>query len=379
MGNGTLEDYYRSSLDASLEILRKLVELESHSLDKAGVDALGRFLAVEFEARGAEVHVLPQSERGNLLKAIWKCGNPGAPVMMLGHLDTVWPRGASAARPFRIERGRAYGPGVFDMKGGILLCLLLCQAFQENKIDPGKEVIFLFTADEEIGTGSGLPHLKSEAAACRAVLCLEPPLPGGVAKTSRKGVGEFRLRVKGVEAHAGVDHEKGANAILELSRLVIQLQALTDYNRGITLNVGRIRGGSATNVVPALAEAEVDFRVPTLADERRLEEQVRSLKLADPRCILQMDGGLNRPPLERTPAVAGLFEKARLIASGLGMRFEEGSTGGGSDGSFTAAMGIPTLDGLGVDGDGAHALHEHIVIDDIPRRAALLAELVRRI
>jgi len=299
--------------------------------------------------------------------------------MSLGHLDTVWPCATFAARPFRLDLGRAFGSGVFDMTGGLLVCILACQAFREKKIDPGKDVVFFFTSDEEIGTESGFAHLKSEAPACRAVLCLEPPLPGGKAKTFRKGVGEYRLLVEGVAAHAGVDHEKGANAIVELSRLVIQVQALTDYARGITLNVGKIGGGSATNVVPARAEANVDFRVATHEDSRWLQAQIHALKVADPRCILHIEGGLKRPPLERTPGVVDLFEKARHIASCMGMDFGEGSTGGGSDGSFTAAMGIPTLDGLGVEGDGAHALHEHIVIEDIPRRAALLAQLVRMI
>ena len=238
-------------------------------------------------------------------------------------------------------------------------------------------MIFLFTADEEIGTETGLSRLKLVATSCRAVLCLEPPLPGGKVKTFRKGVGEFRIRVTGVAAHAGADHEKGANAILELSKLVLQLQALTDYQRGVTVNVGKIRGGSAVNVVPAEAEAEVDFRVSTVSDGDRLEQRVRDLRASDPRCAVLVEGGLRRPPLERTPAVVELYQKARGVAFSLGLDLGEGGTGGASDGSFTAAWGIPTLDGLGVEGDGAHALHEHILVDDIPRRAALLARLTQ--
>ena len=375
--SANLVEYFRSQLEPSLALLKKLVELESYSFDKPGVDGLTGFLADEFSVRGASVEVMEHPVRGNALKATWNDASAEPPVLVLGHLDTVWPPGTLRSRPFKVEEGKAYGPGVFDMKSGILICLLACQAFQERRIDPGKGVIFLFTADEEIGTETGLSRLKLVATSCRAVLCLEPPLPGGKVKTFRKGVGEFRIRVTGVAAHAGADHEKGANAILELSKLVLQLQALTDYQRGVTVNVGKIRGGSAVNVVPADAEAEVDFRVSTVSDGDRLEQRVRGLRASDPRCAVLVEGGLRRPPLERTPAVVELYQKARGVAFSLGLDLGEGGTGGASDGSFTAAWGIPTLDGLGVEGDGAHALHEHILVDDIPRRAALLARLTQ--
>lgn len=374
-----LLQYYRSQLKESVDLLAALVSLESHSHDKPGIDRLAEFLAGEFQTRGAVVEVLREPVRGNVLKAIWRGKKGAPPVMMLGHLDTVWPRGSVADSPLRIQDGKAYGPGVFDMKSGILLCLLLCQVFKAKKIEPVRDVVFLFTSDEEIGSRAGLPYLEAAARNCRAVLCLEPSLPGGKVKTFRKGVGEFQIRVRGVPAHAGVDHQKGANAILELSRLVVKLHGFTDYDRGITVNVGKIRGGTASNVVAAEAEADVDFRVPTVADGHWLGEQIRGLKPCDPRCVLDIEGGMNRPPLERTPAVVALYEKARSLGVSLGMDLGEGSTGGGSDGSFTAAMGIPTLDGLGVEGDGAHALHEHIVIDDIPRRAALLYKLIQEI
>jgi glutamate carboxypeptidase len=275
-----------------------------------------------------------------------------------------------------MEDGKAFGPGVFDMKCGLLLCLMICQAFHTAKVDPGKTVIFFFTSDEEVGTTVGLPLLKPVAESCRAVLCLEPPLPGGKVKTFRRGVGDFRLRVTGVAAHAGVDHEKGASAILELSKMVLHLEAMTNYARGITINVGKFTGGTISNVVPAFAEAEVDLRFSSAADARALEQSFRSLRPSDSRCILEIDGGINRLPLERTPAVVSLYEKARSIAAEMGWDLGEGGTGGSSDGSFTAALGIPTLDGLGVDGDGAHAAHEHIHTHDIPRRAALLCRLI---
>jgi glutamate carboxypeptidase len=372
-----LVEYFRSNLTGALGLLRTIVEIESCSYDKSGIDALAEFLAPQFRERGAVAEILCEPSGGNALRAVYESNRAGKPVMILGHLDTVWPSGSTSARPFRIEEGRAYGPGIFDMKSGIILSLLVCQVLREKKIDPGKNLIFFFSADEEIGSRTALPHLTSIARSCGSVLCLEPSLPGGKVKTFRKGVGSFSIRVEGIPSHAGVDHEKGANAILELSRLVVRLQSLTDYARGITVNVGKIQGGTASNVVPALCEAEVDFRVATVTDARWLENVVRSLEPADQRCRIHIEGGLERPPLERTPAVIELYEKARALAASVGMDLGEGSTGGGSDGSFTAGMGIPTLDGLGVQGEGAHALHEHIIVDDIPRRAALLTLLVQ--
>jgi glutamate carboxypeptidase len=355
------------------------VEHESHSKDKEGIDRLADFVADQFRSLGAEVSIVPVERRGNVFRAAWRSASSHKPVLLLGHLDTVWPRGTLSLRPFRLENGRAYGPGVFDMKSGILLCLLVCRALRERRFDPGKDVVFFLSSDEEIGSESSLPHLRDEASRCCAVFCLEPCLPRGKAKTFRKGVGELRIRVRGVPAHAGVDHEKGANAIAELSRQVLNLQAMTDYGRGITLNVGTFHGGGATNVVPAEAEAHVDFRFSRPADGLWIEEQIRALRPLDARCRIEITGGINRPPLERTPAVAELFHQAREVAATLGMVLEEGSTGGGSDGSFTAAMGLPTLDGLGVEGDGAHAIDEHVLVRDIPRRAALVCRLVQSV
>lgn len=369
--------YFESRTSESIALLKQLVETESNSFDKRGVDKMVSFLVKEFEARGAEIQVLREATRGNLFNAIWRRG--GAPVMLLGHLDTVWPPGTIGRRPFHLDKGKAYGPGIFDMKSGILLCLLACEAFQKGCIDPGKDVLFFFTSDEEIGTEAGLPHLKSAVEKCAAVLCLEPPLSGGEAKTFRKGVATFHIRVKGIASHAGVDHDAGANAIAELSYQVLELQAMTDYNRGITVSVGKISGGTASNVVPAEAEAEVDVRASTISDALWMEERIRSLKPHDARCPLQVTIANSRPPLERSAGVIALYQKARSIAADLGMDLGEGSTGGGSDGSFTASMGIPTLDGLGVSGCGAHAEHEHIEVADIPRRAALLCRLIQSI
>jgi len=373
----TLPRYFQARLPQALELLKHMVELESHSLDKSGVDAFAAFLAREFEQRGAKTTILQQPVRGNQLKAFWDSGRAAKPVLMLGHLDTVWPPGSTQIRPFRIEDGRAYGPGVFDMKAGILLCLLICGAFRDAAAVPARNVVFLFTSDEEIGTEAGLELLRMTAGECHAVLCLEPPLPGGAAKTFRKGVGTFTVKVRGRAAHAGVDHAKGANAIQELCRIVLQAQSMTDYERGITINAGTIRGGTASNVVPDEAEAEIDFRVPSLADSAWVEDRIRRLGPLDPRCTVEITGGLNRPPLERSDAVLRLYGKARSAALALGIDLGEGPSGGGSDGSFTAAMGIPTLDGLGCSGDGAHAGNEHVEVADVPRRAAFLCRLLQ--
>ncbi len=374
---GTLLEFFEGSLDESVSLLKELVELESGSLEKCSIDRLADFLAGELHARGAQAAIIPVAERGNIVKAEWKSGRAGKPVLVLGHMDTVWPGGTILKRPFQVTGGRAYGPGVFDMKGGLLLGALACEAFRQGMVDPGRDVVFLFTSDEEIGTEAGLPYLREAAAGCCAVLCLEPPLPGGGAKTFRKGVGELTVTVEGVPAHAGLDHEKGANAIVELARQLVRIQALTDYDRGLTISVGKIRGGSASNVVPAEAEAEIDFRVASLSDADWVKEQMRLLRLFDSRCTIRVRGGMTRPPLERTPAVVGLFQIARAVAREFGMNLAEGSSGGGSDGSLTAAMGIPTLDGLGVDGDGAHAENEHVIVADIPRRAALISRLLQ--
>jgi glutamate carboxypeptidase len=298
-----LIQYFKSHLDDSLLLLRRLVELESYSHDKPGVDRLASFLAREFQARGAAVTLHKEENSGNTLVAEWQTGGEESPVMVLGHLDTVWPPGTIGSRPFSLREGKASGPGIFDMKAGLLLSLLICQAFHERKALPGKNVIFFFTPDEEIGTTAGLPRLGPVAETCRAVLCLEPPLPGGKVKTFRKGVGDFKLTVRGVAAHAGVEHQSGASAIAEVSRIVLKLEAMTNYSKGITVNVGAIRGGTVANVVPEEAEVEVDLRFPTASDGEKLEESIRSLRPSDTRCIIKMVGGINRPPLERTPSV----------------------------------------------------------------------------
>lgn len=373
--------YFQSLLPESLSWLERLVEAESYSADKPAVDALGVSLLRMFEAEGGTAEILACPSQGNALRVSCKAKGEAKskPILLLGHLDTVWPPGTTQARPFRIENGKAFGPGVYDMKAGLVLSLLVSRALEEGKCRPRRDILFLFTGDEEIGTAEGLPYLDETARRCGAVLCLEPPLVGGKAKTFRKGVGVFRMRVKGLSAHAGVEPEKGANAILELGRQILRLDELNDRERGTTVTTGVIRGGTASNVVPAEAEAEVDIRVVSAAEGAAIAAKIRDLQPFDPRCSLSVEGGMNRPPLERTPMVVQLFQKARAAALELGMDLGEGGTGGGSDASFTAAMGIPTLDGLGVEGGGAHAPGEYIEIVDIPRRAVILCRLLETI
>ncbi len=373
---GNLKRHFEGKLDSCLSLLKTLVELESFSCDKPAVDAIGAFVHERLAGLGIQSVIHAHPERGGCISASWRGRGKAGPVMLLGHLDTVWPAGTVAARPFRVANGRAYGPGIFDMKSGIALSLMVAEALAEGVINASGEVRFFFSSDEEIGTETSLPWLRESAQGCRAVFCLEPSLADGAAKTSRKGVGNFLLRVRGVASHAGVAPEKGANAIVELSRQLLELQKLNDAARGTILSPGLIRGGVAVNVVPEDAAAEIDFRFVNPSDGNAIERRISKLLPFDGRCILTVEGGVNRPPLERTEAVARLYREAQKIAHGLGAPLGEGTSGGGSDGSFTAHWGIPTLDGLGVRGSGAHARDEQIEISDLSFRAALLCGLV---
>jgi glutamate carboxypeptidase len=277
--------------------------------------------------------------------------------------------------PFRITQGRAYGPGVFDMKGGIVLALFALQTLQAMNQRLKRNVTFL--ADEEIRSLSSRPLTEREARRSDYVLVVEPPHgPNGALKTARSAVGEFSLKVWGRAAHAGIEPQKGASAISEIANQIINIEYVANKNRHITLRAGTIRGGTRTNVIPAEAEAILDVRAARATDVQKVEKQLRSLRPIDSRTKVTVSGGFNRPPLERTQQVVRLFRRARRLAEPLGIDLEETSVGGGSDGSFAAALGVPTLDGLGAVGDGAHAEHEHIVIRELPRRAALLAHLI---
>jgi glutamate carboxypeptidase len=356
-------------------LLRELVEIESPSTDAAGVAALARRLALDLEKLGLIPERLPVAGGGPVLRA--RSTAAGAPVMLLGHLDTVWPGGTMAARPIRVEGDRLYGPGSYDMKAGLVVVVFALRALAER--GPLPPLCVFFTPLEEVGCEPYRELMEAEMRSCAAVLDFEPAWPGGAVKTGRKGSGSFVLRAHGRAAHAGADFARGANAILELARQVVAVSRLTDLERGVTLNVGVVRGGIRPNVVPEQSEAEIDLRYLSLEDGRRTEAALRALQPTTPGVTLELDGGLGYPPLERGPHVLRVYEAARRVAQEMGLALDEISTGGASEASFAAALGVPTLDGLGADGDGAHAEHEHVLLASLPERAALTARLVDRL
>jgi len=355
--------------------LRELVELESPSTEPAAVAALARRLAPEAEALGLFPELVPVPDAGPLFRA--RSQGAGKAVMLLGHLDTVWSLGTLVTRPCRVEGDRFFGPGSFDMKGGLVVALFALRALRSRGELP--PVTLFFTPREEVDCEPYRAVMEAEMKLSAAVLGFEPAWPGGAVKTERKGSGSFLLRARGRAAHAGADFDQGRNAILELARQALEVSALTDPKRGISINVGVIRGGQRSNVVPDLAEAEVDFRVRTIGDARRIEAAFGALRSTDPGVNLEVEGGLHYPPLERGPQVLAVYEQARQVARELGSDLAEASTGGASEASFASALGVPTLDGLGPDGDGAHAEHEHVLLSSLPDRAALAAGLIERL
>lgn len=360
-------------VDAILQTIEALVRLESPSTDKAAVDRCGRALAGLLRAAGADVDLLPRPDRGDHIRA--RIAGSGPPVLLLGHFDTVWPIGTLGRMPLRRDGDRLYGPGTFDMKAGIALAIAAIRAARAVEAAL-PAVTMLWTTDEEIGSRSSRADIEAEARQSRAVLVLEPALPGGALKTARKGCGEFQLTVHGIPAHAGLDPGKGASAIHELASQIGAIEQLQDLPRGISVNVGVVEGGSRPNVVAEEARATIDVRSPTRAGAEAVEAALRALQPRRPGTRLTIEGGFERPPMERGPAVAQLFARASAVAASFGRELGEGSAGGGSDGNFTAALGVPTLDGLGALGDGAHAAHEHVEISALPWRAALLAALL---
>ncbi len=369
--------YLERETENMVAFLGGLAGRESPSGDKAALDRLGEHLAAALQDAGGAVEMLPQGEAGNHLRAVFPGADRSRRVLVLCHMDTVWAVGQLQKQPLRREGDRLYGPGVYDMKGGITQAVFALRALRALGRSPAADVVALVTSDEEVGSPTSRPIIEAEARRASAVLVLEPPVPPyGALKTWRKGVGMFRVRVTGRAAHAGADPEQGVSAIEELARQVVKLHSLTDYATGTTVNVGVVRGGTRSNVVAAEAEAEVDLRVMTPAAAEQVVPAILGLKPFLPGATVTVEGGMNRPPMERTPAIVALFERARELARELGFEVTEGGTGGGSDGNFTAALGIPTLDGLGAMGDGAHALHEHVLVPHLAPRAALLARLL---
>jgi glutamate carboxypeptidase len=359
----------RQQLPEALALLEKIVTLESPSLDKELTDQLVQFIAACFADIGGDVEFIPAEKFGTHLLVKFQPSSRDR-ILLLGHTDTVWPAGEIVKRPFKIENGRATGPGVFDMKAGIVLMWMALRALKE------RPVTVLLTSDEEAGSTSSRDRIEAEAGKSQAVLVLEPSLPGGALKTARKGVGRFTVKAIGRAAHAGIDPEKGINAIDEIARQILRLQKMTDPARGTTVTVGVVQGGTRLNVIPAEAAAEVDVRVASLEEAERITTMIRALtpELAGAR--LDIHGGITRPPMERTADTDRLFKAAQDVAAQLGVDLKEGSSGGGSDGNLTAALGIPTLDGLGAVGGGAHAVDEWVDVESLPQRAALIAGLI---
>jgi glutamate carboxypeptidase len=373
--------YFQQRNTEIVQTIRQLVETESPSDNKQAVDRLGALIAGRFEGLGGHAKFHRVQSFGDHLRVDFDGSRGGKPVLLLGHLDTVYPIGTLATMPCRVADGRLFGPGAFDMKSGIALMLHAIEALRSWHEDTlPRPVNILLVSDEEVGSETSRRITENLAKKSAAVLVLEPSHgPGGAVKTARKGIGEYVLNVTGKAAHSGLDFEKGQSAILELATQIIAISKLIDMKRGLTLNVGTVRGGTRVNVIPAEASAVLDVRVARKQDAAGIDRKLRSLKTFNRKCKLEITGGMNRPPMERTPTVAALFKKASEIAKQLGWKLEEAAVGGGSDGNFTAALGIPTLDGLGGVGEGAHATHESILISELPRRAALLAELIASI
>jgi glutamate carboxypeptidase len=371
--------FFTDRLPQLVAFIRELVEIESPSDHKPSGDRMGAILAERFHALGGRVRLHPAKDYADHVQVDFPGGERTKPVLLLGHFDTVYPLGTLATMPCRIADGKMHGPGVFDMKSGIALMLAAVEALQAWHGALPRPVTVFLVSDEEVGSGSSRKITESMAKKSAAVFVLEPAAGNGAVKTARKGVGDYTLTVKGIAAHAGLDPGKGHSAILELARQIAAIATLNNLKHGISVNPGVIRGGTRTNVVAAEAVAEIDVRIRSAKQAAGLDRKLRALKPFDKHCQLTIEGGINRMPMERTAGVVALYEKARGIAKQIGWKLEEAAVGGGSDGNFTAALGIPTLDGLGGSGAGAHAMHEHILLDDLPRRAFLLARLIESI
>lgn len=371
-----LLEYFTNRKEEILNSIHTIVELESPSYDVSGNLTVVDF----FEREARKISDDFQIERvfaenyGEhfILRAF---PSDAKPILLLGHTDTVHPRGTKKINPTRIENGKFYGCGIFDMKANCVLMFEILRAFAELNLKPARGITILLSCDEEVGSFTGRAIVEREASNAEFCLVFEPSADGKV-KTGRKGTGMFTLKTHGIPAHAGLEPEKGASAVLEISRQIEKLHALNDLSKGTTVNVCTIKGGTTTNVIPAEAECSIDVRFTSIAEAERIENEIRNLESFDKKVSLELSGEINRPPLERTEAVVKLYEKARRIAAEFDYELGEAQVGGASDGNFVGALGVPVLDGLGSSGAGAHTLEEFIFVEDIPRRATLLASLI---
>ncbi|TLS38700.1 M20 family metallopeptidase [Pseudalkalibacillus caeni] len=359
-----------------LQDLMKFVRAESPSDEKELVDQCGKVLEEIFlERLGVKPVRYPQAERGDHLK--FTVGKGEKRILIAGHFDTVWDKGRL---PIVVEDGKFFGPGVLDMKSGIIQSIWAVKVLLETGITLDKEIVFLCTSDEEVGSQTSRPLIEEEAQKSDVVLITEPPVAKtGALKTARKGVGIYNLKIQGTSSHAGNHHQDGVSAVKELAQQIVKLENLTDYQKGTTVNVGVVNGGTRRNVVPEEAEALIDFRVKTKSEAERMVDILDNLTPTYKGIDIEVEGELNRPPMERTEEIEGLFFKAQEAAYEVGFELDEAHVGGGSDGNFTAFIGVPTLDGLGCPGEGPHAEYEHIIVDELSKRSALLSHLLPKL
>jgi glutamate carboxypeptidase len=375
-----LVPFFKDLEPQMIEWLCSYINSDTPSGNKAAINPFVQRLARQLHECGADARLVHNADAGDhLLARFLPPLQTRKPLLILGHPDTVWDMGESKRRPAHIRDGKIYGPGAFDMRGGLTLLAGLASYFSRHRTELTRPVTILLDSDEEVGSHTSRSLIEAEARQCQAVLVLEPCLPGGALKTFRKGVGNFVIRAKGVAAHAGVDYNKGVSAIQEIALQVLDLYQLNDPEHGTSINVGTIRGGSRSNIIPDQAEIEVDLRISSVAEGEKMAGRILQLQPKLNGTSLEISGGINRPPLERNSQIIQLFNRARILAAEIGIELHEGSTGGASDGCFTAALGIPTLDGLGPDGADPHALHEHVLLESLAPRAALLTQLVLKL
>ena len=366
-------EYFEKHSERFVDTLKRVVEMETPSADRERIDQLADFVS-DFLRRYCDRVSVVAGELGARVRA--EKGGGDKTVLILCHMDTVWPVDAENKPVLRFDGDKLHGPGIFDMKAGLCMTLFAFEAYSELDIEPDRRLVLLCTPDEELGSPSSREPIEREAADVAATVVLEPPLDDGRLKMRRKGGGTAELEVFGREAHAGINPQDGVNAIHELAMQIVKLAELNDYDRGLTINADIVEGGTRDNVVPGYAKAIIDFRAMTTSDAEEVERTLQGLEPILEGARLSVKGGFQRPPMEETPESRKLAALAQDIAGKLGMELEKGLSGGASDGSFTAALGIPTIDGLGLDGAGAHSSHEHVVVSRIPQRCALLAELL---
>lgn len=371
-------EFFSARTDSMVALLETLVRYESPSKDKLLVDILGNYLHTILSQMGADVTVYPRENAGNIRLAKWNGKAQGQPIILLAHIDTVWPAGTIENQiPLRREATQLFGPGVLDMKAGIVIALEAIRGLQDRNELPNRPLWFLLTTDEEIGSPESRDLIVELAKQGSLCLVLEPAAENGGLKTSRKGISEYRIKTKGVASHAGLAPEEGVNAIVELSHQMLKIHALNNLRKGTSVSVTQVSGGITNNIIPPEAACYVDVRFFYQEEAERIDTAIKSLTPVLPGSSLEITGGIERPPMERTEKVVQAYQQARSLAEKLGFSLDEAAVGGVSDGNLTAGAGIITLDGLGAQGAGAHALHEHILIRSLPRKAALLAAILR--